>query len=180
MLADPSSSVLLIIDLQEKLLPQIHESERVVSRAAQMIQGARLLGVPILATEQYPKGLGPTVESVRALLEPTPTYAKTAFGALGDPAVAGAVMGTHARTIYLIGVEAHVCIMQTALQALDMGLSVHVVVGAIGSRDPVQVSVGLRRMESTGATLVTSEMVLYEWLRDSTAPAFKGVLGLVK
>lgn len=179
-LSDASTSLLLVIDLQERLLPRIHESERVVARSVRMIEGARLLGIPILATEQYPKGIGPTVEPVRSLLEGVPTFAKTSFGALGDAAVAQAVEDIGPRTLMLVGIEAHVCITQTALQGLDGGMDVHVVTDAVSSRSPSDLAVGLQRMAAAGATPVTSEMALYEWLRDAASPCFKDVLKLVK
>jgi nicotinamidase-related amidase len=170
----------MVVDIQEKLLPRIDGADRIVERSVRMIEGAKVLGVPVIATEQYPKGIGPTVEPVRQALGDATVLEKTAFSSLGDSKVVEAVRATAAKTLFLVGIEAHVCITQTALDGLDMSLAVHVVTDAVGSRDSGDRDVALRRIESAGAALVTSEMALFEWVKDASSPAFKGVLNLVK
>jgi nicotinamidase-related amidase len=176
------SCALMVIDLQEKLLPHIHEADRVLERVVRMIDGARHLGLPVLVTEQYPRGLGPTVEPVRAAAAAVeaPVLEKTTFGCFATPTIAEAVRALDARAMLLVGIEAHVCVAQTALQGLGRGLQVHVVSDAVGSRAQENVVIGLSRLYQAGAVITSSEMALFELLHDASSAAFRDVARLVR
>jgi nicotinamidase-related amidase len=170
-------SVLLFIDLQQRLMPVIADSEVVIARAARLAEAAQLLGVPIRATEQYPEGLGSTVPQLAGY--PGQTLAKTAFSATGDPGFA-ALLPPGTDQIVIAGVEAHVCVLQTVLALLPAGRRAVVVADAVGSRDPADRAVALDRARQHGAEIVTSEMVLFEWLSDAKHPKFREVQKLLR
>ena len=169
--------MLVLIDLQQRLMPVIADHDTVVARAVRLAEAARLLDVPVRATEQYPAGLGPTVPPLAAY--PQTVLAKTTFSAAEDPAFA-ALLPAGTSTILLAGVEAHVCVLQTALGLLAPGRRVVLVADAIGSRDPADKAVAIERARQHGAEVVTSEMVLFEWLRDAQHPRFREVQKLLR
>ena len=177
MLVTAEGAVLLLIDLQQRLVPVINDNETMVARAVRLAEAAQLLGVPILATEQYPAGLGPTVAPLAAY--PQAVLSKTTFSAAGDPGFP-ALMPAGATEIVVAGCEAHVCVLQTVLDLLDTGHRVFVAADAVGSRDPADKTAALDRAGRHGAEIVTSEMVLFEWLRDAQHPRFREVQKLLK
>jgi nicotinamidase-related amidase len=170
-------AALLLIDLQERLMPVIHDHEAVVARAVRLAEAAQLLGVPIRATEQNPAGLGPTVAPLAAY--PSAVLSKTTFSAADDPGFA-ALLPAGATEVVVAGCEAHVCVLQTVLGLLPRGRRVFVVTDAVGSRDPADKAVALDRAARHGAEIVTSEMVLFEWLHDARHPKFREVQKLLK
>jgi nicotinamidase-related amidase len=170
-------SVLLLIDLQQRLMPVIHAGDSVVARAARLAEAAGLLDVPVLATEQYPDGLGPTVEALAGY--PRATLAKTAFSAAADPGFQP-LLPAGTREIVIAGVETHVCVLQTALELVGSRHRVILAADASGSRDPADHQAAVERARQHGVEVVTSEMVLFEWLRDSRHPAFRQVQKLLK
>jgi nicotinamidase-related amidase len=176
-LLSPDSAVLVLIDLQQRLMPVIADHDTVVARAVRLAEAARLLDVPVRATEQYPAGLGPTVPPLAAY--PQTVLAKTTFSAAEDPGFA-ALLPAGTSTILLAGVEAHVCVLQTTLGLLAPGRRVVLVADAIGSRDPADKAVAIERARQHGAEVVTSEMVLFEWLRDAQHPRFREVQKLLR
>jgi len=176
-LATAEGAVLLLVDLQQRLMPAIDDGETVVARAVRLAEAARLLDVPVRATEQNPAGLGPTVAPLAAY--PQAILAKTTFSATGDPGFP-ALLPAGAREIVVAGCEAHVCVLQTALGLLTLGHRVLVAADAVGSRDPADRAAALDRARQHGAEIVTSEMVLFEWLRDSRHPKFREVQNLLK
>jgi nicotinamidase-related amidase len=170
-------AVLLLIDLQQRLMPVIHDHEAVVARAVRLAEAAQLLDVPIRATEQNPAGLGPTVAPLAAY--PQATLAKTTFSAAADSGFAE-LLPAGAGEIIIAGCEAHVCVLQTVLGLLGTGRRVVVAADATGSRDPADRAAGIDRARRHGAEVVTSEMVLFEWLRDSQHPKFREVQKLLR
>jgi nicotinamidase-related amidase len=170
-------AVLLLIDLQERLVPVIHDHDTVVSRAVRLAEAAQLLDVPICATEQNPAGLGPTVAPLAAY--PQVVLSKTTFSAAGDPGFPALLPGG-GRDMVVAGCEAHVCVLQTVLDLLGSGHRVFVAADAVGSRDPADKRAALDRASRHGAEIVTSEMVLFEWLRDCRHPKFREVQKLLK
>lgn len=158
-------------------MPVIHENETVVARAVRLAEAAQLLGVPICATEQNPAKLGPTVAPLAAY--PQSVLSKTAFSATGDPGFAALLPAT-ASEIVVAGVEAHVCVLQTVLGLRGSGHRVFMVADAVGSRDPADKAAALDRASWHGAEVVTSEMVLFEWLSDAKHPRFREVQKLLK
>jgi nicotinamidase-related amidase len=176
-LLSAQGSVLLLIDLQERLIPALYDGDVVVARAVRLAQAAKLLGVPVRATEQYPAGLGPTVQQLAAY--PDAALAKTMFSALDDPDFPS-LLPVGSTEMVIAGCEAHVCVLQTVLGLLDLDQRVVVVADAIGSRDPADKAIAIDRARQYGAEIVTSEMVLFEWLRDSRHPRFREVQHLLK
>jgi nicotinamidase-related amidase len=170
-------AVLLLIDLQERLLPAIHDGDTVVARAARLAAAARLLDVPVRATEQYPAGLGATVASLKDY--PQAVLAKTAFSALDDAGFAE-LLPAGTSEIVVAGCEAHVCVLQTVLGLINSPRRVVLVADATGSRDPADKAAAIDRARQHGAEIVTSEMVLFEWLRDARHPKFREVQKLLK
>lgn len=177
MLLTAESAVVLLIDLQERLVPAIHDGDVVVSRAARLAEAARLLNVPIRATEQYPAGLGSTVAQLAGY--PDAVLTKTTFSAKADPGFA-TFLPAGVSQIVVAGVEAHVCVLQTVLGLLPGGHRVLMVADAVGSRDPADRAAAIERARQHGAEIVTSEMVLFEWLRDAQHPKFREIQKLIK
>jgi nicotinamidase-related amidase len=176
-------SMLLVVDVQESLMRVGHEAERTVERITILARAALALGIPIVACEQYPRGLGPTVTAVREAIGDAPVLAKTQFSGLRDPGIADIIEGHRAagrHQVIVCGVEAHVCVLQSAMDAHDNGAQVFVVADACTSRRPSDVELAMRRMRATGVSIVSSEMVVFEWLEKAGTAAFKTVSALVK
>jgi len=169
------NAMLVVIDFQAKLMPAIHDGETVLLNAGRLAEAARLLDVPAVLTEQYPRGLGATVP---ALADVAPAVTKMSFDACAEPAFLEAVMGD--RELVVCGCEAHVCVGQTVLTLLEHRRRVVVVADAIGSRAPQSREIALSRMASHGAEIVTTEMVLFEWLRSAEHPQFRTVSKLIR
>ena len=170
-------SLLLVIDIQSRLMPAIHDGDRVVKNARRLVDAASLLGVPRLTTEQNPKGLGGTVAAL-APGDGEAVFTKATFDAwpcagLREAAPAG-------REIVVAGCEAHVCVLQTVLGLLGRGRRVVVVADAVGSRRPESREQALRRLDRHGAEIVTAEMAIFEWLGTAEHPRFREALALVR
>ncbi|MFW6255677.1 MAG: isochorismatase family protein [Candidatus Sumerlaeota bacterium] len=175
------TSILCVVDIQERLLPHMSESERVVAGTDRLIRAAQMLKVPVAVTEQYPKGLGPTVEAVKAHISPDiPVLEKTLFSCYGAPEFEELIEKSGRFTLVLCGIETHVCVLQTALDAAEKGLRVVVVADAVSSRSPENHQQALGRLRQAGVTIATTEMVLMEWVGDAKHPAFKDVQKLIK
>ena len=174
------TAAVIVIDLQEKLLPTIESADRVIQRTARLVRFARALALPVLWTEQYPKGLGPTVAQVAEPLEGLQPIEKTAFGCMAHAPFQLALAQLKRKQLVLAGIEGHICVMQTALGALDEGYEVYVVRDAIGSSAHEELEAGVERMEKAGATIVTTQMAMFELLREAGTPEFKRVLPLLK
>ena len=177
MVLSPDGAVLLLIDLQERLMPVIADHEVVVARAVRLAEAATLLDVPVRATEQNPAALGPTVPPLSGY--PQAVLAKTTFSAAGDPGLA-ALLPAGSGEIVVAGCEAHVCVLQTVLDLLASGHRVAWAADATGSRDPADRTVAIDRARQHGAEIVTSEMVLFEWLRSARHPKFREVHKLLR
>jgi nicotinamidase-related amidase len=169
---------LLVVDMQEKLLAVMPDREQVVANAVRLIRGAAALSVPVWGTEQYPRGLGPTAASIAELIPHCPT--KMTFQSCAVPQILEQFYGRHIRHVTVVGLEAHVCVAQTALEILDLGFRVQVAADAVASRNTFDRDVALRRIEQAGAVISTTEAVLFEWLETADRPEFKTVSALVK
>jgi nicotinamidase-related amidase len=180
MLLSASTSLLLIVDIQERLAPAIHDGMAVAARAATLVQAARAFDVPVLATEQYPRGLGRTIPAVADHLAPDETVEKIHFSASEEPEVLRRIEHCARRQILVCGMEAHVCVLQTALGLRVRGYDVFVAADAAGSRDPANAALGYDRMRAAGVGIVGTEMVLFEWLYRAGTPVFKAVLPLIR
>jgi len=173
-------SVLLMIDLQERLLSVMPHPTTLTRRAGRLIRGAQALGVAVVVTEQYPRGLGRTVLALDKLLaEGDPPIEKLCFSACVD-AVTRALEATGRRTVVLMGVEAHVCVLQTALDLLEAGYTVALALDATDSRRAVDRDAAVRRMTEAGVVPTTVESVLFEWLGTAEGDGFKAVRDIVK
>lgn len=173
----PQSSVLLLVDLQARLMPAIADSERVVGNALRLARAARLLGIPVLGTEQNPEGLGPNVAELKALC--ASTLSKQFFDATREAGWEG-FLPAGRTDVVVAGCEAHVCVLQTVLGLRRAGVPVRLVRDAVGSRAVASRDAALHRAERHGAELVTSEMVVFEWLGTAHHPQFREALKLVK
>ena len=173
---------LIVVDMQEKLLPPIWEKERLVRNVQLLIRMAGILNIPALVTTQYAKGLGNTVPSIADLLQESPPIDKTMFSCFGSDAFCSMLkrLPGQRTTVLLCGMEAHICVMQTALGALREGYLVHVASDAASSRTELNWRIGLDRMRAAGAILSSTEMMIYELLRSSGAPAFRELLPFLK
>lgn len=171
-------TALLVVDLQEKLLPKIINADDVARNATFMVKAAKTLGVPVLATEQYPKGLGATVEPLRSLIEKV--WEKQSFSAVREGGVLDFLKSDARIKVVLVGIEAHICVMQTVLDLLNQGFHVFICVDAVSSRYAIDVKIALKRMQQAGAVLVTSETCVYELLETAANPVFKEISAMVQ
>ncbi len=173
-----ADTALLLIDLQEKLLPKILDSESIVLNAEFMVKVSKALNIPVFATEQYPKGLGPTVEILRTHL--VSISEKRTFSAVRDGEVLGALKSDARIKVIIIGIEAHICVLQTVIDLLNQGFHLFVCVDAVSSRYAIDVEIALQRMQQAGAILTTVEACAYEMLETADHSAFKEVSKLVQ
>lgn len=170
-----SDSRLVVIDVQARLMPAIHEATPLLAHIGKLVAGAALVDVPVLLTEQNPAGLGPTVPELSGA---GPVVTKMSFDASAEPAFLDAVAGEG--ELVLCGCEAHVCVAQTALGLAALGRRVVVVEDAIGSRVIQSKDAALRRMVHHRIEVVTTEMVLFEWLRSASHPRFREMAKLIR
>ena len=179
---EAENCALLVIDIQEKLLPPIHERERLVRNSQLLIRLAKILHMPVIASTQYAKGLGNTVPDVASLLPNGDVVDKVQFSCFGSDVFCSLVKNLPGQrnTMLLCGMETHICVMQTALAALRNGYLVHVASDAVGSRSEWNWKVGLERMRAAGAIISSTEMMIYELLRASGTAAFKEILPHLK
>lgn len=171
---------LLVVDIQEKLLPAMAHARAVVENAVRLAHGAVILGLPLWVTEQYRKGLGPTVPEVASAISDLAPTEKLTFSAAGAPGLSESLSARGIADVILCGIEAHVCVCQTALDLLDAGRRVWVVADATSSRTPENHRIGLERMRDAGAQVVSTEMVLFELLERAGTDEFKQILRWVK
>lgn len=179
---EAEQSALVVVDIQEKLLPPIFEKERLVRNSQLLLRLARILELPVLATTQYSKGLGPTVPEIASLLPPGEVMDKTAFSCFGSGDFCSAVRSLpgNRNTLIVCGMETHICVLQTVLGALEQGYLVHVASDAVSSRAEWNWQIGLRRMEAAGALISSTETIIYELLRNSASADFKEMLKYLK
>jgi nicotinamidase-related amidase len=173
-------AVLLVIDVQDSLFRAISAKEKVLDNLQRLIKGIRVLEVPIMATEQYPKGLGPTIEAVAALLTGIKPIAKTSFSCCGDEAFLKEFEKLDRKQVLLAGIEGHVCVYQTAADLVDSGCEVYAVSDAIGSRTAENRDTGLRMMERLGVNPTSTEAVLFELLKVAEGEKFKAISRIIR
>ena len=174
----PQDTVLVVVDVQEKLMPLIAGAARITWNLRRLLDGAEVVGLKVLATEQYPQGLGPTIAPLLERLGDVPS--KTAFSCAGCEPFVKQLEASGASKALVSGIEAHVCVQQTVLDLVSRGYRVYVPVDAVGSRYRIDYETGLKRMESSGATLTTTEAALFEWCQESGTPTFKKISALVR
>ena len=173
---------LVVVDIQEKLLPPIFNNDELVKNSQLLVRLANILKLPMIVTTQYVKGLGPTVPQIASLLANAQPIDKMQFGCFGSNEFRSALkaMPGNRNTLLVCGMEAHICVMQTVLGALNDGYLVHVASDAIGSRVRWNWDIGIDRMRAAGAVISTTEMMIYELLHASGTPQFKEMLPYLK
>jgi nicotinamidase-related amidase len=168
---------LLVIDIQTKLMDKIPQQFEVITNTLKLVKGAKLLGLPVYATEQYPKGLGPLVSELADHLPDKLEKVSFSCGVL--PEVIEFFKSKSVTKVLVTGVEAHVCVLQTALDLMAQGFQVYLAADAVGSRHEQDLELGLRRLEQSGVVLTTSEAALFEWAEKAGTPEFKEISKLV-
>ncbi len=179
---NPDQCALIVIDIQEKLLPPIFQKDQLVRNSQLLIRAAGILKIPALVSTQYAKGLGATVPEIASLLPGTDPVDKTLFSCFGSDAFCSLLkrLPGQRNTLLLCGMESHICVTQTALAALREGYLVHVASDAVSSRTEWNWKIGLDRMRAAGAIISSTEMMIYELMRSSSSAAFKELLPHLK
>jgi nicotinamidase-related amidase len=179
---DADQCALIVVDIQEKLLPPIFHKEDLVLNSQLLIRAAGLLNIPALISTQYAKGLGTTVPEIASLLPETDAIDKDQFSCFGSDAFCTLLKRLPGKrnTLLLCGMESHICVTQTALAALREGYLVHIASDAVSSRTEWNWNIGLERMRAAGAVISSTEMMIYELMRSSSSPAFKQILPHLK
>jgi nicotinamidase-related amidase len=180
MLIRAKSSCLLVVDIQAKLAPVMAEPEKVVANTALLLKAARRLDVPLLVSEQYPAGIGHTVPELTSLFTKDSLVQKMHFSCLGEDEYKRRLRALERPQAVVAGIEAHVCVLQTTEDLLAAGLDVFVVADATSSRKRSNHEAALERLRSSGARVVTTEMVMFEWLGKAGTAAFKDIIPLIK
>jgi isochorismate hydrolase len=182
MKVDADRAMLLVIDLQTKLIPHIADADDVVRAADRLVRGVCVFDVPVMATVQYVKGLGPITEPVAGTLEAAGVspMEKTTFSVCGDDAMKRRLIDIDRPQVLVVGIEAHVCVQQTVLDLLAIDYAVYVCADAVGSRRASDWDVALRRMQQAGAVVTTAEAMLFELCHESGTARFKKLLEIVK
>jgi nicotinamidase-related amidase len=173
-----TDSALLVIDVQEKLMPAIPGAGKILWNLRRLIDAAQVLGVPVVASEQYPQGLGPTVPELAARIEKR--SAKRCFSCRELPEMLAGFRERNIFKLLVAGIETHVCVQQTVLDLIADGWRTYVAVDAVGARFDLDHVTALRRMEAAGAVLTTAESALFEWCETAAAPEFKQISQLVR
>ena len=183
MLIDAAKSFLLLIDMQERLLPAMAEAQEVERRCIIVLKAARRLGVPVAVSEQYPRGLGHTVAPLRVEIGNAPVFEKLAFSCWRDEALKSHLISHHEQgrpQAILAGIEAHVCVLQTAIDLAQAGFAVFAVADATSSRAPASRDLALQRMRQEGVEVVNTEMVVFELLGRAGTAEFRELSGLIR
>lgn len=185
LLLSATDSLLLFVDVQDKLLALIRDELLLRWNLGRLGAGANVLDVPCLATEQYPEKLGPTTASVLNCLQSGANEqglvpAKMSFSGAACDTLFEQLAGMSRRQVVVVGLETHVCVLQTALDLIAAGYDVYVVVDAVGARFDIDHQTALRRLESAGVTLITAESVLFEWCERAGTPEFKQISSIVR
>jgi nicotinamidase-related amidase len=176
----PKETLLLIIDVQGRLADAVFASEDIVTAIGKLVRACQVLDVPVMVTEQYPKGLGHTIEPLRELLPGTVPVEKLAFSCCGSPEFMHRLRSFNRNDILVAGIETHVCVYQTAVELLEFGYNVHLVTDAVSSRTEENKLLGIRCIEKAGASLTSTEMALFELLRVAEGDKFKAISKIVK
>lgn len=180
MLLEREHSQLLVIDIQEKLLPALHEPDAAIDRSAILMQAAHRLAIPVTISEQYRKGLGPTDPRIEKFRGNAPVFEKMHFSCADDAAIVGHTKSLLRKQMIICGVETHVCVLQSALGFQKMGWDVAVVADAVTSRREASRDLALSRLRHAGVAVVNTEMAVFEWMNLAGTPEFKEISKLIK
>jgi nicotinamidase-related amidase len=174
------NTVLVVVDVQEKLSRAMHEKEALLESTVKAVAGAKILGLPVIRTEQNPNGLGPTVPEVAELLSDSPAVTKLSFSCCGEPTFMEQLAALNRRQVLVLGIESHVCVYQTVADLLKAGYEVQVIADAVSSRTPENKAIGLERCKELGASITSAETALFELLKKAEGDKFKQMLKVVK
>ncbi|MFC2007349.1 hydrolase [Chloroflexota bacterium] len=177
---DIANTVLVIVDVQERLARVIHDRDQLLINLQKLISGAQVLDIPIILTEQYPQGLGQTVPEVAHLLPETKPITKLSFSCCGEQRFLGEVETLNRPQVLVAGIESHVCVYQTVIDLLERGYEVQVVVDSVSSRTVKNREISMEKMKSAGASLTSTEMALFELLKVAEGDKFKKISKIVK
>ena len=172
--------LLLVIDVQEKIFATLFEKKETEINILRLIRGAGILGIPIIWTEQYPKGLGHTIASVRKALRDKNVQEKITFSCLENHDIATAIMSLHKSQALVCGIEAHVCVYQTALDLMERGIETHIASDAVMSRKELNYHLALEKLRDTGAFITSVEMALFELQKIAKGETFKAIADIIK
>lgn len=173
-------TLLVVIDFQERLMPAMYEKEMLEDRTVRLVKGARVMGIPVLVSQQYTKGLGPTIPSIAEALGEFTPYDKTAFSVMADPKLAEAVRAAGCKNVILAGIESHICVEQSALDLLEEGYHVFICGDCVSSRKPVDIRMAKSRMKEAGAVYTSMEAILFELCGGAKQPGFKEISAIIK
>ncbi|KAF0178628.1 MAG: isochorismatase hydrolase [Nitrospirae bacterium] len=179
-LIDRNHVALVIVDIQERLVPAMSVKDGVIKNCRHLIEAARLLAFPVLVTEQYPKGLGTTIAEIKDALPAYRPIEKTSFSCCGEPTFIKAIKAIGKRKLLLTGMETHVCVLQTALDLMIEGFEVHLVKDAVCSRTKANWLTGVEFMRDAGAVITSTEIVLFQVLKAAGGDEFKALSKLIK
>jgi len=179
-LLSPENTVLVAIDFQERLFPAMHDKEKLLKQVIKLIQGAIVLEIPVILTEQYPQGLGPTLPEIAGLLPGITPIEKTCFNCCDAPAFRDSLDATGRKQVLICGIEAHICVYQTTVSLYQAGYEVQVVTDCVSSRDPENKKVSLYKMGYAGISPTTMETALFELLKEASGDKFKQISNVVK
>lgn len=173
---------LIVVDIQERLLPPIYEKERLVRNSKLLLRLAQIFQLPTMATTQYARGLGATIPEIASLLPDPNVFDKVTFGCFGHEPFSSAIkaLPSSRNTLIVCGMETHICVLQTVLEALNRGYLVHLAADAVSSRTELNWKLGLNRMTEAGAVISSTETIIYELLQQCGTPAFKEMLQHLK
>jgi len=177
---DREKSIALVVDIQEKLAPHIHNSEVLLERIQVLIKGLKILDIPMVLNEQYKKGLGETVGSIKSLIPEVKNYEKITFSCCQNTPTLTHILESGRRTAIVMGMETHICVMQTCIDLIASGIHPVLVVDCVGSRFERDHDIALKRMSQEGVILATTESVLFELCKNSKDGAFKEISKLIK
>jgi len=173
-------TILAVIDVQEKFRPVIFEWDRMLENTVKLIKGFHIMGIPILVTEQYPKGLGETITEVKEALGNFNPIEKTSFSCVKESGFIDELKRSDAKHIVLCGIESHICLLNTTLDLIKEGYEVHYVVDAVSSRKKKDYDIAVERVRQAGAFLASTEMILFQLLKDAKSDEFKDIQKIVK
>jgi nicotinamidase-related amidase len=175
-----AETVLLLIDFQERLFPVMPDKEKLLKNVVKLVKGAKVLEIPVILTEQYPKGLGPTIAELKELLPGVAAVEKVCFSCTDEAAFVKALESLKRKQVLIAGIEAHICVYQTAAALARAGYTVQVVVDCVASRDPENKAVALYKLGAGGISPTTAEMALFELLKVAQGDKFKQISSIVK
>jgi nicotinamidase-related amidase len=179
-LLNPANTVLVAIDFQERLFPVMHDKEKLLRQVVKLIQGMNVLEIPVILTEQYPRGLGPTLPEIAELLPDVRPIEKTCFSCCDAESFNSSLKATNRKQVLICGIEAHICVYQTAVALSQAGYEVQVVADCVSSRDPENKMVSLFKMGAIGIAPTTMETALFELLKIASGDKFKQISNIVK